>query len=90
MNEIEKLKNEGFAHVYEWTDNPNTEYAEHSHKGKVSFCVIKGSITINVNGIHATVQEGERFDVPAEISHTAKVGVEGCTFVVGEETKGDS
>jgi len=81
---------EGFANVYDWIDGPGKEYEEHSHKGKVSFYVVKGSILMNVNGIHTTVYAGNRFDVPEGLPHTAKVGNEGCMFVVAEEIKGDS
>jgi quercetin dioxygenase-like cupin family protein len=90
QEKINKLKQEGFAHVYEWTDEPNTEYPEHSHKGKVSFYVTKGNILMNIDGTHTMVRAEERMDVPVGIPHTAKVGPYGCTFIVGEEIKGDS
>ncbi len=86
----EKLSNEGFHHIYEWTDKPDTKYPEHSHKGKVSFYIVKGSILMNIDGIHTTIRQGEHLDVPVGVSHTAKVGNDGCTFVVGEEIEGDS
>ena len=87
---IDQLKVEGFSHVYEWTDEPNTEYEEHSHKGKVSFYVVKGSIVMNIAGVSKMLQVGDRMDVPVGVRHTAKVGPEGCTFIVGEEIKGAS
>jgi quercetin dioxygenase-like cupin family protein len=86
----EKLKAEGFAHVYEWTDQPNTEYPEHSHKGRVCFYVLKGSIIMNIDRMYTAVHQGDRFEVPVGLPHRAKVGVEGCTFIVGEEIEGDS
>ncbi|MDP1624872.1 MAG: hypothetical protein Q8L64_03800 [bacterium] len=85
----EQLKKEGFASVYEWTDVPNTKYSEHAHKGKVSFFVIRGSVTFSGN-ITKTVSTGERFDVPVGANHFAVVGPEGCDWVVGEEVEGDS
>ncbi len=81
---------EGFAHVYEWTDEPNTEYLEHAHKGRVSFYITKGSILMILDGVHTIIRQGDRFDVPIGIPHTAKVGDDGCTFIVGEEIEGDS
>ncbi len=45
---------------------------------------------MNINDIYTLVKEHDRFDVPVGIPHTAKVGPEGCTFIVGEEIKGDS
>jgi predicted nucleotidyltransferase len=84
-----KLKEEGFSHVFDWHDEPNTEYPEHSHKGKVSFYVLKGSVTFS-GEINITVNSGERFDVPVGVKHSAIVGPDGCDWVVGEEIEGDS
>lgn len=84
------LASEGFTHIYEWTDKPDTEYAEHSHEGKVTFYILKGNIRMTIAGISKEVQTGERCDVPIGAPHTAKVGPEGCTFLVGEEIEGDS
>lgn len=86
---FEELKKE-FSHVYEWTDEPNTIYEEHAHKGKVCFYVVEGSILMNIDGVHSTIKKGERLDVPVDHPHTAKVGTEGCTFIVGEDIEGDS
>lgn len=86
---FQELKKE-FLHVYEWSDGPNIEYPKHSHKGKVSFYVVEGSIVMDVDGVRSTVKKGQRLDVPVGCPHTAKVGTEGCTFVVGEEIEGDS
>lgn len=87
---IVELKSEGFPYVYEWKDEPDTEYKTHSHKGKVSFYVLDGSITLNIDGIHTTFRKGDRFDAPIGIPHSAKVGTDGCEYVVGEEFEDDS
>lgn len=84
-----RLKEEGFAHVFDWHDEPNTKYDPHSHKGKVSFYIIQGSVTFS-GGITETIKAGERFDVPIGVTHSAVVGPEGCDWVVGEEIEGDS
>ncbi|HEY4520751.1 MAG TPA: cupin domain-containing protein [Candidatus Paceibacterota bacterium] len=86
----EKLESEGFTNIYEWTDEPNTIYPEHAHKGRVAFYVIKGSILINLDSKEIVIREGERINIPVGVSHSGKVGPEGCTFLVGEEIKGDS
>jgi GrpB-like predicted nucleotidyltransferase (UPF0157 family) len=83
------LETEGYPIVYEWVDKPNTEYAEHFHKGKVSFYVMKGSVTF-LTGITRTVKAGERFDVPVGVTHTAKVSNDGCEYIVGQEIEGDA
>lgn len=86
---LQALKDEGFAHVFTWRDEPGTQYLEHSHKGKVSFYLTKGSVTFS-GDIKRTVSAGERFDVPVGVKHSAIVGAEGCDWVVGEEIEGDS
>lgn len=86
---IHKLKEEGFTHVFIWSDLPHTKYSEHMHRGKVSFFVTKGSVTFS-GDIVATVKMGERFDVPIGVNHSAIVGPDGCEWVVGEEIEGDS
>lgn len=78
-----------FPIVYQWTDEPNKIYPPHSHKGKVSFFVTRGSVSFT-NGFEKTITKGERFDVPPNILHTAQVGPEGCDYVVGQEFEGDS
>jgi quercetin dioxygenase-like cupin family protein len=85
-----KLKKEGFAHVYEWTDEPHTKYPKHSHKGRVSFYVTRGSIDVDMDGDHMHAKAGDRVNVRVGAMHSAKVGSGGCTFIVGEEIKGDS
>lgn len=84
-----RLREEGFSHVFDWHDEPNTEYSEHSHKGKVSFYVLRGSVTFS-GDINAVVKSGERLDVPVGVSHSAIAGPEGCDWIVGEEIEGDS
>ncbi len=79
-----------FNHVYEWTDKPGTTYPSHAHKGKVSFYVVKGSITMELDGKSMTLNPVDRIDVPVGATHSAQVGPDGCTFVVGEEIEGDS
>lgn len=86
---IEQFKSEGFVHVFLWHDEPNTKYEEHAHKGKTAFYITKGSVTFT-SGFDKTFKEGERFDVPPGVLHTAIVGPEGCDWVVAEEIEGDS
>lgn len=86
---VQELKKE-FPYVYEWTDEPGRDYKGHFHKGRVSFYVVSGSISVTIDGVHFTVRKGERLNVPPGVPHTGKVGVEGCEFIIGEEIKGDS
>jgi quercetin dioxygenase-like cupin family protein len=81
-----------FLYVYEWTDAPETVYPEHAHKGKVSIYVLNGEVTFFFPQTNETkiISAGQRFDVPVRVSHSAKVGKEGCNYIVGEMIKGDS
>jgi quercetin dioxygenase-like cupin family protein len=84
------LESDSFAHIYEWTDEPGTIYPEHAHRGRVKFYVVKGSISMNIDGVEHTISEGGHIDVPIGAPHTAVVGPDGCTYVVGEDIDGDS
>jgi quercetin dioxygenase-like cupin family protein len=84
------LKDEGFLHVYEWKDAPNAVYPNHSHKGKVSFYVLNGDIAVTLGGIERVINAGDRLDIPPGTEHSAKVGANGCEFLIGEEIQGDS
>jgi quercetin dioxygenase-like cupin family protein len=85
---INSFKKE-FPHVYTWVDEPFTEYPEHAHKGNVSLFITHGSVTF-FGSIEKTLKAGDRFDVPVGVLHTAKVGSDGCEYIVGEEIEGDS
>lgn len=84
------LEKDGFPHIYEWHDGPGTEYPSHSHKGEVSMYILDGGLTFWFGTEEVILKQGDRFDVPVGKEHTAKVGLEGCTFLVGEMIEGDS
>jgi quercetin dioxygenase-like cupin family protein len=90
MNFKEQLKSEGFPFVFEWTDAPDTIYTPHLHKGRVTFYITKGEIAVDILGKKLLITEGKRLDVPPAVIHSAKVGPQGCSFVVGEEIEGDA
>lgn len=83
------LEREGFPIIYEWEDAPNTEYPEHSHKGRVTLFIVDGSVTFS-GAINTTLSKGQRFDVPPNVMHSAIVGVNGCKYIVGQEIEGDA
>lgn len=84
------LKKEGFRRIYEWKDEPGTEYPPHEHKDKVTFYVIDGRLTFYIDNKVIELKKGDRFDVSVRKEHTAKVGSEGCSYIVGEMIEGDS
>jgi quercetin dioxygenase-like cupin family protein len=85
----EFLTQQGFVHIYTWHDAPGVAYPLHAHKGRVTLCIVEGSVTFS-GGFEKTLVKGGTFDVPVGVEHTAVVGPDGCTYVVGEEIEGDS
>ncbi len=60
-------------------------YPEHSHKGKVSFFVAKGSFTMKYPEHKVVVESGMWHDVPVGVPHSGSTGPEGAVSIVGEE-----
>ncbi len=86
----QKLTEEGFQHIYEWKDGPDTKYPAHTHKGEVAIYILSGGVTFNFGTKEVTLKNGDRFDVPVGEVHSAKVGPNGCHFLVGEMIRDDS
>lgn len=85
-----QLAHEGFLHIYEWKDDPHTEYPAHAHQGAVSMYILGGGLTFWFEAEEIVLKAGDRFDVPIGRVHTAKIGASGCHFLVGEMIEGDS
>lgn len=81
----ERLRHEGFRNIFTHTDRPGAYYPEHTHKNITCHIVIDGEIEITSGGTTRTYRAGERFDLPAGEVHSAKVGQEGCTYILGEK-----
>lgn len=86
---LESILHTEYPIVYEWNDEPNAEYEEHQHEGKVSFYVLEGSVTFT-SRINQTVSQHQRIDVPVGVKHTATVGPDGCRYIVGQEIEDDA
>ena len=79
-----KLREEGFTHVFTWADGPGAFYPDHTHSGTTAHIVLDGEMTLTSEGKTRTYKAGERFDVPANAVHSAKMGPSGCRYIVGE------
>lgn len=94
MKDVEQLKqtlkDEGFLHIFEWKDGPDTEYEAHAHKGEVAIYILDGGLTFWFGEEEKNLMKGDRFDVPVGKEHKAKVGPQGCHFLVGEMIEGDT
>ena len=87
MNEqdaVDQLKAEGFSHAYVWEDGPNATYGDHTHPTLTTHIILKGELTLTSERKTTTHKAGERVDVPANTVHSAKMGSEGCKYVIGK------
>lgn len=80
-----QLEREGFGHTIVWRDGPNTYYSEHTHETETAHIVLNGEMSLTMDGRTATYRPGERCDVPAGAVHSAKMGPQGCRYLIGEK-----
>ena len=79
-----QLEREGFGHAYVWQDGPNAFYPEHTHETTSAHIILSGEMSLTVDGRTETYRAGERCDVLAGVVHSAKMGANGCRYLVGE------
>jgi mannose-6-phosphate isomerase-like protein (cupin superfamily) len=80
-----QLEAEGFSHMYVWQDGPNAFYQNHTHPELTAHIILHGEMTLTMNGNSQTYRVGERCDVEAGEAHSARMGPEGCRYLVGEK-----
>lgn len=80
------LTNEGFT-VFQWCDQPDRCYAQHSHPTDQTHWVISGSLELTVENYGTVVLEaGDRDLMPAGTYHSARViGDEPVLYLIGEK-----
>jgi len=81
----QQLHNEGFEHTYVWKDAPHANYPAHTHGALTAHIVLDGEMTLTIAGKSKTYRTGERCDVPAGTVHSARVGPQGCRYLIGEK-----
>ena len=79
-----QLHAEGFPHTFVWQDGPNAYYPDHTHRGVTAHIILEGEMTLTVHGKSRTYRAGDRCDVAAEGVHSAKMGPNGCRYLIGE------
>lgn len=79
-----QLRAEGFSRIYEWQDPADTFYPEHTHPTETAHIILEGEMTLLLEGRQQTFGRGERCNVPAEAIHSARMGAQGCRYLVGE------
>ena len=82
----QQLRREGFRQVYVWEDRPHAFYPDHTHGGETAHIILDGEMTLTCGGSTTTYRAGERPpDVPAGAVHSARMGPQGCRYVIGEK-----
>jgi quercetin dioxygenase-like cupin family protein len=85
LGDLEKqLRSEGFAHTYVWEDGPSAFYPDHTHATATAHIILEGEMTVTSQGKTETCKVGDRFDVPAHTVHSARMGSQGCRYLIGE------
>ena len=82
---LKQLAAEGFSHMFVWQDGPNAFYTDHTHAGLTAHIILDGEMALTMNGRSQTYRIGERGDVPAGAVHSARMGANGCRYLVGEK-----
>ena len=78
-----RLQREGYS-VFQWTDEPGTKYAAHSHPEDQSHWILAGQLELRVENETYTLRAGDRDYLPADTTHTAFVpGDEPVTYLIG-------
>jgi quercetin dioxygenase-like cupin family protein len=88
MNEkklTELLREEGFAHTFVWQDGADAFYPDHTHESETAHIILAGEMTLTMGGRTGTYHAGDRCDVPAGTVHSARIGPQGCRYLIGEK-----
>jgi mannose-6-phosphate isomerase-like protein (cupin superfamily) len=78
------LNEEGFRHTFVWQDGPNAFYPDHKHNAETAHIILSGEMTLMLDGEARTCRPGDRCDVPAGATHSARMGPRGCRYLIGE------
>lgn len=80
----QKLHAERFRSTYVWQDGPGAHYPDHTHATETAHIILYGEMTLTMNGKAQTFRAGERCNVPAGATHSAKMGPRGCQYLIGK------
>jgi hypothetical protein len=80
-----QLRSEGFLHTYVWQDGPSAFYPDHTHSTETAHIILNGEMELTQSGATHAYVTGERCDVPAGAVHSARMGPQGCRYLIGEK-----
>lgn len=78
----ERLRQEGCNTLAHMSFGAHAEVKEHSHFADTVQVILEGEITLFEGDEVLTYVAGERFLVPTQTTHHAKVGPQGCQFLI--------
>ena len=81
----EQLRRQGFSRVYVWQDAAGAFYPDHIHQVLTAHIILDGEMTLSMRGKAKTYRTGDRCNVPAGAVHAARMGPEGCRYMIGEK-----
>lgn len=76
------MKTQGFDQVLERAWDPLTVVGEHTHSFDAKALVVKGEMWLTVSGHTAHLLPGGTFELPANLPHAERYGLEGATYWV--------
>ena len=82
---VDLLMKEGFPVVYVWEDLPGSYYPDHTHDYYSAHVILSGEMKVKAGGKEYTFKKGDRFDVEKGEKHSAKIGPDGCKYIIGEK-----
>jgi mannose-6-phosphate isomerase-like protein (cupin superfamily) len=80
-----QLEAEGFSRAHVRRDSPLAFYADHTHAELTAHIILDGEMTLTMKGQSLTYRTGDRCDVPAGAVHSARMGAQGCRYLIGEK-----
>ena len=80
----DQLIREGYVHLFVWEDGPEVNYPEHHHRAESAHIILRGEMSMTSNGNTRIYRAGDRVDLPAGVTHSAKTGPTGCRYLIGE------
>lgn len=80
-----KLHEDGFSRTFVWQDGPGACYPDHTHPMTTAHVILEGEMMLTSEGETRTYRAGDRCDVPANTIHSARMGPEGCRYLIGEQ-----
>ena len=78
-----RLEGEGFD-AFVWRDEAGADYQPHTHDHDESLWVIDGEITFGAGGGELRLGRGDRLMLPAGTVHTARAGLAGARYLIGQ------